>query len=72
MFICNKCGEKCLTDEGRVWGLMGLSFGPCEMCGKTRDCYDVSSSFDWAFKQSKPQTKRTKNGPSHRKQIRAR
>lgn len=67
MFICNECGERNLTSEGKTWGLMGLSFGPCEMCGKTRDCYDVSSSFDWAFKQSKPQTKQKHGIKSTRK-----
>lgn len=39
MFFCEECRER------RSWpGLWPSSRGPCEVCGKTRDCYDVPSS----------------------------
>lgn len=38
MFYCEECGTK------RGWrpGLF-QSYGPCELCGKTRECSDVPS-----------------------------
>lgn len=40
MFFC----DECKTQNG--WpGIIPLSRGPCECCGKVRDCYDVPSAF---------------------------
>lgn len=42
MFFCEECRQR------NNWpGLWPSSRGPCEVCGKTRDCYDVSSSRLW-------------------------
>ena len=38
MFYCEPCREK------NDWpGIVALSYGPCEMCGKTAECYDIPS-----------------------------
>lgn len=38
MFYCETCRE--LHGWPKGWG---RSLGPCEMCGKVADCYDVPS-----------------------------
>jgi len=39
MFYCEKCKVKNEWPEGFM-----KSFGRCECCGKSADCYDVASS----------------------------
>jgi len=39
MFYCDGCGKKNGWPEG-----FSKSYGPCEVCGKTRLCNDVPSS----------------------------
>jgi hypothetical protein len=38
MFYCNECAEKNKWPTG-----MFKSFGPCEICGKTKECNDIPS-----------------------------
>jgi hypothetical protein len=39
MFFCEECRVK------NNWpGIIEASYGPCEVCGKTAECYDVPSS----------------------------
>jgi hypothetical protein len=40
MFICHECLKK---NYEEVMTLRG-SYGPCEDCGKTRNCADIPSS----------------------------
>lgn len=39
MFYCENCRKKKKWPKG-----FAVSRGPCEICGKVADCYDVSSS----------------------------
>lgn len=41
MFLCRKCGKK--RGFNPTWWFMGIgiSYGPCEDCGKNADCADV-------------------------------
>ena len=39
MFYCNDCAKKYGYPESMV-----RSYGPCEMCGKTKECNDVPCS----------------------------
>lgn len=62
MFICDPCGKRHLSLQGRIW-LIGGSYGPCEFCGKVRLCCDINSGWDWAWKpvkKSKKQKIKTK------------
>lgn len=40
MFYCKRCQEKNSWPEG-----LGRSYGRCEVCGKTAECYDVASKY---------------------------
>lgn len=39
MFYCKECAQKEDWPQGFY-----MSTGPCEICGETRKCFDVSSS----------------------------
>ena len=41
MFYCQKCAEK---NKWPDWSLH-RSHGPCEICKKTADCFDVPSKY---------------------------
>jgi hypothetical protein len=40
VFFCKECQEKNKWPEG-----FSRSTGPCEVCGKTADCFDIPSKF---------------------------
>jgi hypothetical protein len=40
MFICKECLEKRFKNNGII-----ISYGVCESCGETRECFDIPSSF---------------------------
>ena len=42
MFACNEC----VKTEGQWLFLLMVSFGKCEICGKTTECVDVH---DYSF-----------------------
>jgi hypothetical protein len=47
MFYCDECAKR-----NRWPDLIPVSYGPCEVCGRTRACYDVPSS---ALPEAKPE-----------------
>lgn len=57
MFYCEPCG---LKNDWPVWMIFGMSVGPCECCGKTRECFDVPSHALPAVEVVKPVKKRAK------------
>ena len=40
MFYCNKCGK----ERGWPTDTLVRSYGPCEICGKSRECNDIPCS----------------------------
>jgi hypothetical protein len=40
-FTCNECRVKQGLAHGLGWPFMGISYGRCEDCGKTRECEDL-------------------------------
>lgn len=50
MFYCEPCRVKNGYPEG-----IGFSRGPCELCGKLANCYDVPSSYLARFPSPKEQ-----------------
>jgi hypothetical protein len=40
MIYCDECGKK---NDWPIWSMSCQSYGPCEVCGKTRGCNDVPS-----------------------------
>lgn len=54
MFICEECSK---GQVDSFWFLFGpINYGPCEDCGKTRECVDVDAS------ALKPKDKEDNNG----------
>ena len=39
MFVCDECAKENNVDN--FYMMLFRSYGPCEMCGKTRSCGDV-------------------------------
>lgn len=58
MFYCEKCRKKNEWPEG-----FRQSYGPCEICGKTKECYDIPSQY---LTVSKPKQKKNAETISHR------
>lgn len=54
MFYCDECAE----NNKHPYPTLCRSFGPCEICGETRTCNDLSSKFLLKIKENQNETKK--------------
>jgi len=64
MFTCNECIVREDTPEFPIY-----SYGPCEICGKTSRCYDLSNDWFLWLEEKRGKEIKVKKYESNKKYI---